>query len=93
MISEPLNAVLVGEDRARAISEHLAWLNGRWPSEMLRELDWRPHDADSPIAMWSRKHSRLQALLRFTRFRKRRACRMDDGPPLIDDLDDVAAGC
>ena len=86
-----LSAVLVGAERAQAIADHLAWLNGRLPSEMLRQLDQRPHDADSPIAHWSRMHSRRLAVLRFARYRKR-VRRMDNAPPLIDDLSDSADG-
>ena len=89
---KPRNAVLVGVDRAQAIADHLAWLNGRWPSEMLRQLDRRPHDADSPIARWSLAHSRRLAVVRFLRYRTPGKFRLDYAPPLIDDLSDAVAG-
>jgi hypothetical protein len=48
---------LKGYERFLVIKEHLAWLNGRWPSEAIKALEQDVRGGDSPIAQWTREHS------------------------------------
>jgi hypothetical protein len=84
---EPRSRVLLGCERTQVLDEHLRWLNGRQPSKALQELDHDPRNSDSPIAAWSRVNSRQQAIVRARRRPLRRPSRLDDAPPLIDEVD------
>lgn len=95
MIREPHSRILVGHERSLVVDEHMRWLNGRWPSAALRDLDHDPRVGDSPIASWSRGHSHALAVARSrvanvaeSRNRKR-FDRQDDAPPLIDEVTHV----
>lgn len=81
---------LVGYERTQVVDEHLAWLNGRLPSEALRQLEQDTRHGDSPIATWARGHRFALAHRRiWTRGgRNTKAGDVDDdAPPLIDEVE------
>lgn len=91
MNHEPHSRVLLGCERTQVVSEHLRWLNGRAPSQALRELDHNPREGDAPIAIWSRGNRLAQARRRSrigwgSGSNRKRFDRADDAPPLIDEV-------
>lgn len=75
MNREPHSRELLGYERSVVVQEHMRWLNGRLPSQALRDETADPRLADTPIAIWTRGHSHALAQSRAWRNRG------DDGKP------------